>query len=68
MNGLAWLGWLQGAYGWVYMHTTGQPWTDIMRAHPLYLFLPMVILMAILGKVLPEKPWAPVILLRRVLT
>ena len=36
-------------YEWLWKHTTGEPWTYIMRRRPLYLVLPavaMVITMA----------------------
>ena len=29
-------------YEWLWKHTTGEPWTYIMRRHPLYLVLPAV--------------------------
>jgi len=30
------------AYEWLWKHTTGEPWTYIMRRHPLYLLLPAI--------------------------
>ena len=29
-------------YEWLWKHTTGEPWTYIMRRRPLYLVLPAV--------------------------
>jgi len=66
--GLAWLGWLQVIYTWIYTHTTGEPWTYIIRRHPvLLLVVPEAVLMAILGLVLPERRWARVVLIPSVL-
>ena len=32
-------------YEWLWKHTTGEPWTYIMRRRPLYLVLPAVAMM-----------------------
>lgn len=48
-------------YRWVWAHTTGRPWTEIIYPHPLLLLLPETIVIVLLVGALPEKRWARVV-------
>lgn len=44
---------VSAAYKWLWQHTTGEPYTDIMRRHPWLLLSTGSVLLVILGTFLP---------------
>ncbi|KKK55223.1 hypothetical protein LCGC14_3076730, partial [marine sediment metagenome] len=54
-------------YEWVWQHTTGRPYTYIMRDNPWLLLIPSTGVIAGLARVLPTRYWARVVLIDVVL-
>lgn len=51
-------GLLGAGYEWVWQHTTGRPYTYIMRDHPYLLVLPAAAILSRLTRKLPLRYWA----------
>ena len=56
-------GWTQSAYEWLWMNTTDEPYTFIMRRNPHLLFIPSFVLLAILAWCLPPRYWARILVM-----
>ena len=48
---------MSNIYRWLWTHTTGQPWTWIMRSRPLLLVAPLVLLVVVLTTVDFKNKW-----------
>ena len=46
-------GWTQAAYEWVWMHSTGRPYTHIIQDRPSLFVIPAVLLVYLAAKLLP---------------
>ena len=60
-------GWADVGYSWIWQHTTGRPWTFIMRDYPILLVVPLLAILAVAARWLPLRYWARIVFLDIVL-
>ena len=54
---------VEDAYRWLWSHTTGKPYTDIIRDDPWLLIVPAAIIIIVTAVMLPRRYWARVVIL-----
>ena len=54
---------LEEAYRWLWTHTTGRPYTEIIRDDPWLLIVPAAVIITVTAVLLPRRFWARVVIL-----
>ena len=57
------MAWLEDAYRWLWMNTTGRPYTEVTRDNPWLLAVPAGFVIALIAWKLPRKYWARAVIL-----